>query len=82
MKVRKPSEMTIEELLKNEKLITILLYTLITFTVIFIFLVAFLILKKGFTPLIVMPLSMVTFIIISSSSLKKIRKEIALRSNK
>jgi len=81
MKTKKPSEMTLEELLKKEKMIQAAIYSLVALNIILIIAVIFLFTKKGFSALIVIPFSMVSFIIIFSNSLKEIRKEIALRNS-
>ncbi|CAM3733456.1 hypothetical protein [Flavobacterium chungbukense] len=81
MKTKKPSEMTLEELLKREKMIQVAIYSLIALNIILIIAVIFLFTKQGFSALIVIPFSMVSFIIIFSNSLKEIRKEITSRNS-
>lgn len=79
MKVKKPSEMTNEELIKIEKTIKVLITILILLTVLLLLIISILFLKKDFTPLIVLPFSLTPIIIINSNSLKEIKKEIAFR---
>lgn len=79
MKAKKPSEMTNEELLKSEKTAEMTIYALLIITVVSILAVVLFIVRKGISGLIVLPFSMVTFIIINSNSLKEIRREISLR---
>lgn len=79
MKVKKPSQMTNDELLKKEKIAKMTLYALLTMTILLTIAIIFLFIRKGFSALVVMPFSMVTFIIINSNTLKEIKREIALR---
>lgn len=81
MKAKKPSEMSLEELLQKEKMIKAAIYSLIALNIILLIAVIFLFVKKGFSALFVVPFSMVPIIIINSNSLKEIKKEIALRNS-
>ncbi|WJS96701.1 redox-active disulfide protein 2 [Flavobacterium johnsoniae] len=81
MKAKKPSEMTLEELQKKEKMIQAAIYSLVALNIILLIAVIFLFTKKGFSALFVVPFSMVPIIIVNSNSLKEIRKEITLRNS-
>ncbi|MBB4804631.1 hypothetical protein HNP37_004728 [Flavobacterium nitrogenifigens] len=81
MKAKKPSDMSLEELLQKEKMIKVAIYSLIALNIILLIAVIFLFVKKGFSALFVVPFSMVPIIIINSNSLKEIKKEIALRNS-
>ncbi len=80
MKGKKPSDMSIEELLKVQKTIqsTITILILVAAIILFI-LIVLLLLKKGFLILILFPFVLAFIMINHSNSLKEIEKEITSR---
>ncbi|MET3026470.1 hypothetical protein ABXT06_07345 [Flavobacterium sp. UW10123] len=79
MKAKKPSEMSIEELLKMQKTIQFTIKILIVVAIILLFLIVLLFLKKGFLILILFPFLMAFIMITRSNSLKEIEQEITSR---
>ena len=79
MKTKKPNEMTNEELLKNEKTIKSVTYTLSGMLLVLFVLNIFLAFKKGFSALFVVPLALLPIVIINLNTLKEIKKEQGIR---
>jgi hypothetical protein len=81
MKAKKPSEMSIEELLKMQKTIHSTIKILILVAIILLLHIVLLFLKKGFLSLILFPFLTAFFIIIRSNSLKEIEQEITFKES-
>ncbi|GAA3739104.1 hypothetical protein GCM10022422_23250 [Flavobacterium ginsengisoli] len=79
MKAKKPSEMSVEELLRTQKKIKKTIKVLILIAILLLLLIVFLFLEKGLLTLMVFPLS-IAFLIINSNFLKEIQHEIANRN--
>lgn len=79
MKGKKPSDMSIEELLKVQKTIQSTITILILVAIILFILIVLLLLKKGFLILILFPFVLAFIMINHSNSLKEIEKEITSR---
>lgn len=79
MKGKKPSDMSIEELLKVQKTIQTTITILILVAIILFILIVLLLLKKGFLILILFPFVLAFIMINHSNSLKEIEKEITSR---
>ncbi|MCM0668834.1 hypothetical protein [Flavobacterium tyrosinilyticum] len=79
MKAKKPSEMTVEELLKTQKTIKTTIKVLILIAILLLLIIVFIFLEKGFLTLMIFPLSM-AFLIVNSNFLKEIQEEIASRN--
>ncbi|KAF2341932.1 hypothetical protein [Flavobacterium tistrianum] len=79
MKTKKPSEMSIEELLKMQKTIQSTIKILILVAIILFILILLLFLKKGFLILILFPFVMAFLMISHSNSLEEIEQEITSR---
>ncbi len=80
MKTKKPSEMSIQELLKTQKTIQATIKILILVAILLLIVIAFLFLKKGFFSLTIFPFSMASVAITNSNSLKEIEQEIRSRN--
>lgn len=76
MKSKKISEMSNEELLKNEKVIKTIT-ALFGGTLLFLFIITIFlnIIKKEFNPLTIIPIALFSIFIININSLKEIKKE-------
>jgi len=79
MKAKKPSEMSVEELLKTQKTIKRTIKVLILIAILLLLIIVFIFLEKGFLTLMIFPLS-IAFLIINSNFLKEIQREIANRN--
>lgn len=79
MKAKKPSEMSVEELLKTQKTIKTTIKVLIIVAILLLLIIVFLFLEKSFLTLMLFPLSM-AFLIVNSNFLKEIQNEIATRN--
>ena len=79
MKGKKPSDMSIEELLKVQKTIQTTITILILVAIILFILIVLLLLKKGFLILILFPFVLAFIMINHSNSLKEIEQEITSR---
>ncbi|KAF2082463.1 hypothetical protein [Flavobacterium sharifuzzamanii] len=79
MKTKKPSEMSIEELLKMQKTIKATIKILILIAILLLIIIVFVFLEKGLLSLMIFPFSM-AFLITYSSFLKEIQQEIASRN--
>ncbi|UWY27327.1 efflux RND transporter permease subunit [Flavobacterium sp. TR2] len=79
MKAKKPSEMSIEELLKMQKTIKTTIKILILAAIMLLIIIVFLFLEKGLLSLMAIPFSM-AFLIVNSNFLKEIQQEIATRN--
>lgn len=79
MKAKKPSEMSIEELLKMQKTIKTTIKFLIVIAILLLIFIVFIFLEKGLLSLMAIPFSM-AFLISNSNFLKEIQKEIAARN--
>ncbi|MFT3827913.1 MAG: hypothetical protein QM731_28610 [Chitinophagaceae bacterium] len=75
MKSRKPADMSNEELLKNEKMLKGVTYSLCGLLILLLGLTIYLTIKKGFTALCVVPLGLSTIVILNFNTLKEIEKE-------
>ncbi|WDF65835.1 hypothetical protein [Flavobacterium sp. KACC 22763] len=78
MKTKKPSEMSIEELLKMQKTIKATIKILILIAILLLIIIVLVFLEKGLLSLIIFPFSM-AFLITHSNFLKEIQQEIASR---
>ena len=79
METKKFEEMSNEELLKNEKMISAVTYTLVGMLLLLFGLGIFLTFKKGFTALTVVPIALLPIVVINFSNIKKIKAERKLR---
>ncbi|MNY58424.1 hypothetical protein D3C86_1947570 [compost metagenome] len=79
MKVKKPSEMSVEELIKTQKTIKTTIVILILVAIMLLFIILFIFLEKGFLGLTILPFSMALLISISNF-IKEIQPEIAVRN--
>ncbi|MBL0739436.1 hypothetical protein JI750_21275 [Flavobacterium sp. GN10] len=79
MKTKKPSEMSIEELLKMQKTVKTTIKILILIAILLLIIIVFVFLEKGVLSLMIFPFSM-AFLITNSNSLKEIQQEIASRN--
>jgi len=79
MKTKKPSEMSIEELLKMQKAIKTTINFLVLIAILLLIIIVFIFLEKGLLSLVIFPFSM-AFLIIYSNFLKEIQQEIASRN--
>ncbi|KFF06772.1 hypothetical protein [Flavobacterium reichenbachii] len=75
------SEMTKEELIKNQKTLTGVAYGLGVMLFLCFAANIFLVFKKGFSALTVIPIALVPVLILNISSLKAIKKELESRNN-
>lgn len=80
MAEKKIEDMSNEELLKNEKTISAVTYTLAGMLLLLFGLGIFLTFKKGFTALTVVPIALLPIVIINFSNIKKIKTERKLRN--
>jgi hypothetical protein len=78
MKTKKPSEMSIEELLKMQKTIKTTIKILVILAILLLISIVIVFLEKGLLSLMAFPFSM-AFLIINSNLLKEIQQEIAIR---
>lgn len=76
MKTKKPSEMSIEELLKMQKTIKTTIKILVLIAILLLIMIVIVFLEKGLLSLIVFPFS-IAFLITNSNLLKEIQQEIA-----
>ena len=79
MKAKKPSEMTVEELLKTQKTIKTTIRILILIAILLLLIIMFILLEKGFLGLMLFPFSMAIHSI-NSNFIKEIKHKIAIRS--
>lgn len=82
MAIKKPSEMSNEELLKSEKTISSVFYAGIILGILLLGVTIFLTFKKGFTPLMVIPIAMIPMFLANRNSILAIKKEIKERGLK
>ncbi|MDQ6471928.1 hypothetical protein RB619_14845 [Flavobacterium sp. LHD-80] len=76
MAAKKPEEMTNEELLKNEVLFKTIIYLLLFFAILLLALGIWLtIVKKQFSALTVIPLSLGIIVMVNANTLKTLQKE-------
>ncbi|RZL45199.1 MAG: redox-active disulfide protein 2 [Pedobacter sp.] len=75
----KLEELSNEELLKREKMVKSVTYTLVGMLFVLFALSMFLTFKKGFTPLIVIPIALMPIVLANLGSIKKIQAERKLR---
>jgi len=68
-----------EELLKRQKMVSVVTYTLIGMLLVLFCLGLFLTFTKSFTPLTVVPLALMPIVIINFGNIKKIKAELKLR---
>ena len=68
-----------EELLKRQKMVSVVTYTLIGMLLVLFCLGLFLTFTKSFTPLTVVPLALMPIVIINLGNIKKIKAELKLR---
>lgn len=76
----KLEELSNEELLKREKMIITVTYTLAGMLLLLFGLGIFLTFKKGFTALTVVPIALLPIVIINIGNIKKIKAERKLRN--
>ncbi|MBC6110220.1 redox-active disulfide protein 2 [Pedobacter fastidiosus] len=76
----KLEELSNEELLKREKMIITVTYTLAGMLLLLFGLGIFLTFKKGFTALTVVPIALLPIVIINFGNIKKIKAERKLRN--
>lgn len=79
MKAKKPSEMSIEELLKIQKTIQATIKILVLAAIVLLILIVSIFVKKGFLILILFPFLIAFIMIMHSNSLKEIEQEITTR---
>ena len=79
MRAKKPSEMSIEELLKKQKTILYIIYFLLAASIILLLIIVFLCQETTLSALMVIPYSLIPIVIVNSNSLKEIKKEITFR---
>lgn len=75
----KLEELSNEELLKREKMVSAVTYTLAGMLLVLFALGLFLTFTKGFTPLTVIPLALMPIVLVNLGSIKKIKAERKLR---
>ncbi|KQS41031.1 hypothetical protein [Pedobacter sp. Leaf194] len=75
----KLEELSNEELLKREKMVKSVTYTLAGMLFVLFALSMFLTFKKGFTPLTVIPIALMPIVLANLGSIKKIQAERKLR---
>lgn len=76
----KLEELSNEELLKRERMVTTVTYTLAGMLLLLFGLGIFLTFKKGFTALTVVPIALLPIVIINLANIKKIKAERKLRN--
>ncbi len=79
MKAKKPSEMSVEELLKTQKTIKTTIRILILIAILLLLIIMYIFLEKGFLGLMLVPFSMVIHSI-NSNFIKEVKNKIAIRS--
>ena len=75
MKSKKPEEMSNEELIKSEKTIKAMMYSLGFMSILLFVLGIYLVFKKGMVAFIVIPIAFMPIFVINANSLKEIKKE-------
>ncbi|GGD30774.1 redox-active disulfide protein 2 [Flavobacterium orientale] len=80
MKSKKLSERTIEELKKNEKALRILTGLLVAALTVLFIASMYITINTGFTPLVVMPITLVPVVLLNLGTINKIKKEIKSRT--
>ncbi|MTH17380.1 hypothetical protein [Flavobacterium sp. LC2016-01] len=76
MAAKKPQEMSNEELLKNESILKTIIYLLLFFSIVLLALGIWItIVKKQFSALTVIPLSLGIIIMVNANTLKTLQKE-------
>lgn len=81
MKNTKFSEMTTEELLKNQKTSKMATYVFAVILCLLFIVNIFLVFKKGFNASLVVPFALLPILIINFKTLKDIKKELKSREN-
>ncbi|TDG35203.1 redox-active disulfide protein 2 [Pedobacter changchengzhani] len=79
MQSNKFKEMSNEDLVKAKKSLRSITYALGIMLVVLIILNIFLLFKKGFSPMIFVPVALLPIVIINISSIKKMKAELKLR---
>lgn len=79
MKEQKLTELNTEELKQNEKTLKIILIIFIGVLAFLIALIVYIIIKKGMTPLIAVPIALLPVLFVSYKKLRDIKSEIKSR---
>lgn len=80
MKDKKPTELSNEELIKEEKKINAVTIAFASILIISFAAILFLTIKKGFSALIVVPLGLFPLLIVCINKMKELKKEIKSRN--
>jgi cytochrome b subunit of formate dehydrogenase len=75
MAVKKPHEMTDDELYKQERTLKVAVYMTVIAVVLMAVSGTIVAMRKGFNALTVLPITMLPLVIINAASLKAVRKE-------
>lgn len=81
MKTKKFAEMTTEELVKTEKTSKGVTYAFVILLILLLGANVFLVLKKGFGPLQIIPFTLLPLLFLNFYNLKQIKKELKSREN-
>lgn len=81
MKTNKFAEMTTEELIKTEKISKGAAYGFVVLLILLLGANVFLVLKQGFGPLQIIPITLLPLLFLNFYNLKQIKKELKSREN-